>query len=48
MTVFCAMCFFWLRFAHAAVYLAGLAYIRTVVFTLSFFALVGIFWELVK
>jgi uncharacterized MAPEG superfamily protein len=40
--------FFWLRVAHAVVYLAGIPYIRTLVFTLGFVAEVGIFWELIK
>jgi uncharacterized MAPEG superfamily protein len=40
--------FFWLRVAHAVVYLAAIPYIRTLVFTLGFLAEVGIFWELVK
>jgi len=41
-------CFFWLRVAHAAVYLAAIPYIRTLVFTLGFLAEIGIFWELVS
>ena len=44
---FYAECFFWLRVAHAAVYLAAIPYIRTLVFTLGFLVEVGIFWELV-
>jgi uncharacterized MAPEG superfamily protein len=40
--------FFWLRVAHAVVYLAAIPYIRTLVFTLGFLAEAGIFWELVK
>jgi uncharacterized MAPEG superfamily protein len=47
-TAFCAACFFWLRLTHAVVYLLGVPYIRTVVFTLGYFAVAGIFWELIK
>jgi uncharacterized MAPEG superfamily protein len=42
------MWFFWMRFAHAAVYLIAIPYIRTLVFTLGYVAVVGIFWELIK
>jgi uncharacterized MAPEG superfamily protein len=48
MTAFWAACFFWLRLTHAVVYLLGVPYIRTLVFTLGYFAVAGIFWELVK
>ena len=48
MTAFWAASFFWLRLAHAIVYLLGLPYIRTVVFTLGFVATAGLFWEVVK
>jgi len=48
MTAFWAMSFFWLRLAHAVVYLLGIPYIRTLVFTLGFVAVAGIFWEVVK
>ncbi len=48
MVGFWAMSFFWLRLVHAVVYLAGIAYIRTVVFTLGFIAVAGIFWEVVR
>jgi uncharacterized MAPEG superfamily protein len=48
MTAFWAMCFFWLRLAHAVVYLFGIAYVRTIVFTLGFVAVAGIFWEVIK
>ncbi len=48
MTAFWAMCFFWLRLTHAIVYLLGIAYIRTVVFTLGFVCIAGIFWEVIK
>jgi len=48
MTAFWAAWFFWMRLAHALVYLAGIAYIRTIVFTLGYLAVVGIFWEVVR
>jgi uncharacterized MAPEG superfamily protein len=48
MTAFWAACFFWLRLAHAAVYLLAIPYVRTLVFTLGFVAVVGIFWEVIK
>jgi uncharacterized MAPEG superfamily protein len=46
MTAFLAMSFFWLRVAHAIVYWAGIPYIRTIVFTLGWVAVVGLFVEL--
>jgi uncharacterized MAPEG superfamily protein len=33
---------------HAVVYLAAIPYLRTVIFTLGFVAVVGMFWEVVK
>jgi uncharacterized MAPEG superfamily protein len=48
MTAFWATCFFWIRLAHAAVYLLAIPYVRTVLFNLGFIAVLGIFWELVK
>ena len=48
MTAFWAMCFFWLRLAHAVVYLLGIPYVRTLVFTLGFVSVAGIFWEIIK
>ena len=47
-TAFWAMSFFWLRLAHAIVYLLGIPYLRTLLFTLGYVAVLGIFWELVK
>ena len=47
MTAFWAMCFFWLRLTHAAVYLIGIPYLRTLVFTLGFVAIAGLFWEII-
>ena len=48
MTAFWAMAFFWLRLAHAVVYLLGLPFLRTLIFTLGYVAVLGIFWELIK
>jgi uncharacterized MAPEG superfamily protein len=45
-TAFCSASFFWLRAAHAVVYLLAIPYLRTLLFTLGFFAVVGIFWQL--
>ena len=47
-TAFLAMSYFWLRVAHAVVYLLGIPYLRTLVFTLGYVAVIGIFWELIK
>ncbi|MGA2795299.1 MAG: MAPEG family protein [Roseiarcus sp.] len=48
MTAFWAMSFFWLRLAHAVVYWLAIPYLRTLLFTLGFVAVVGIFWEVIK
>ena len=48
MTAFWAMSFFWLRVIHAVVYLLGIPFVRTLVFTLGFVCVAGIFWEVVK
>jgi uncharacterized MAPEG superfamily protein len=48
MTAFWATAYFWLRLAHAIVYLFAIPYIRTLLFTLGFVAVVGIFWEVIK
>ena len=47
MTAFWAMSFFWLRVAHAVVYMAAIPYLRTVIFTMGFICVAGIFWEVV-
>jgi len=46
-TAFFAMSYFWLRLIHAVVYLTGIPYIRTLIFTLGWVAMVGIFWQLI-
>jgi uncharacterized MAPEG superfamily protein len=48
MTAFWAMSFFWLRLAHAVVYLLGLPFVRTVIFTLGYVCVAGIFVELIR
>ena len=48
MTAFWAQSFFWLRVAHAVVYWAAIPYIRTVVFTLGYVTIIGLFVELMK
>src|SRR3984893_7426305 len=48
MTAFWAMCFFWLRLVLAVVYLLAIPYVRTLVFTLGFVSVAGIFWEVIK
>jgi len=48
MTAIWAMFFFWTRVAHAVVYWFAIPYLRTMIFTLGFVAVVGIFWEVIK
>jgi uncharacterized MAPEG superfamily protein len=48
MTAFWATSFFWLRLIHAVVYLFAIPFIRTLVFTLGWIAVTGIFWEVIK
>jgi uncharacterized MAPEG superfamily protein len=48
MTAFWAASFFWLRLVHAVVYWAAIPYLRTVLFTLGFVCVVGLFWEVIK
>jgi uncharacterized MAPEG superfamily protein len=45
-TAFLAASFFWLRVAHAIVYWTAIPYLRTVIFTLGFVAVIGLFVEL--
>ena len=47
MTAFWATSFFWLRLIHAVVYWLAIPYIRTVVFTLGFICVAGLFWEVI-
>ncbi len=48
MTAFWSMFFFWMRVVHAIVYLTAVPYVRTLVFTLGFVAVAGLFWEVIK
>jgi uncharacterized MAPEG superfamily protein len=48
MTAFWATAFFYLRLTHAVVYLLAIPYLRTLIFTLGFVCVAGIFWQLVK
>ena len=48
MTAIFAMGFFWLRLAHAVVYWFAIPFVRTLVFTLGFVCVLGIFWQVVK
>ena len=48
MTALWAASFFWLRLAHAVVYWAAIPYVRTVLFTLGFVSVAGIFWAVIK
>jgi uncharacterized MAPEG superfamily protein len=46
-TAFCAAAFFWLRLVHAIVYCLAVPFIRTIVFTLGWIALVVLFVHVV-
>jgi uncharacterized MAPEG superfamily protein len=48
MTAFWAISYFWLRVAHAVVFLAGIPYIRTIIFVLGWVCIIGLFYELIK
>ncbi len=48
MTAFWTISFFWLRVAHAVVYWLAIPFLRTLIFTLGFVAVVGVFWEVIK
>jgi len=48
MTAFWAMSYFWIRLVHAAVYIAAIPYIRTILFVLGYVCIVGLFVDLVK
>ena len=52
-TAWLTMAFFWLRVLHAVVYWAAMPYIRTIVFTLGFLVVAGLFivfwiWQTVE
>jgi uncharacterized MAPEG superfamily protein len=48
MTAFWVMSYFWLRLAHAIVFLAGIPFIRTVIFVLGYVCVIGLFYELMR
>jgi len=48
MTAFWAMSYFWIRLAHAIVFIAAIPYIRTILFVLGYVCIVGLFVDLVK
>ncbi len=48
MTAFWAMGYFWIRLAHAIVFIAAIPYIRTILFVLGYVCIVGLFVDLVK
>jgi len=48
MTAFWTASFFWLRLAHAVFYWLAVPYARTIVFTLGYVAVLGLFWDVVK
>ena len=48
MTAFWAMSYFWLRLAHAIVYLAAIPYLRTLIFVLGYVCIIGLFVEVMK
>jgi len=48
MTAFWAAAFFWIRLAHAIVYLFAAPFIRTVLFTLGFVCVCGLAWAILS
>ncbi|MGO9699171.1 MAG: MAPEG family protein [Xanthobacteraceae bacterium] len=48
MTAFWALSYFWLRVAHAIVFLIGIPYVRTLIFVLGYVCVIGLFVELMK
>jgi uncharacterized MAPEG superfamily protein len=48
MTATLTMTYFWLRLAHAVVYLLGFPFIRTLIFVLGFVCLVGLGCEVLR
>ncbi|MBV1698962.1 MAG: MAPEG family protein [Hyphomicrobiales bacterium] len=48
MTAFWAMSYFWIRLAHAVVYIAAIPYVRTILFVLGYVCIVGLFVDLMK
>jgi len=48
MTAMWAAVFFWARLGHAVAFLLAIPFVRTVIFTVGFVAVVGIFYEIVS
>ena len=48
MTAFWTMSFFWIRVAHAVVFLAAIPFIRTILFVLGWICVIGLFVELIE
>jgi uncharacterized MAPEG superfamily protein len=48
MTAFWTIAFFWLRLVHAIVYCLAIPYVRTLVFTLGWVAVVALFLKVVS
>lgn len=46
-TAMWAAVFFWARLAHVIVYLLAVPFLRTIIFTVGFIAVLGIFYEIV-
>ena len=46
-TAMWAAVFFWARLAHVIVYLFAVPFLRTIIFTVGFIAVLGIFYEIV-
>jgi len=46
-TAMWAALFFWARLAHAVIYILGIPFLRTIIFTVGFVAVVGLFYEIV-
>jgi uncharacterized MAPEG superfamily protein len=48
MTAFWAVSYFWIRLAHAVIFMLAVPYVRTILFVLGYVCVVGLFVELVK
>lgn len=48
MTAFWTTAYFWVRLAHAVIFIAAIPYIRTILFVLGYVCIIGLFVELVK
>jgi uncharacterized MAPEG superfamily protein len=48
MTAFWTISFFWIRLAHAVIFLAAIPFIRTILFVLGWVCVIGLFFEVIK